>query len=86
MTAKSSEDYWCLLWQEFKIDTSLKKTQVSPQNIAMKLRAGEEASFDVDVFEPSESPVDLYILMDFSYSMRDDLDNLKTMGQQLGEN
>uniref|UniRef100_A0A670IB52 Integrin beta n=1 Tax=Podarcis muralis TaxID=64176 RepID=A0A670IB52_PODMU len=65
------------------IDTSLKKTQVSPQNIAMKLRAGEEASFDVDVFEPSESPVDLYILMDFSYSMRDDLDNLKTMGQQL---
>uniref|UniRef100_A0A670IAM2 Integrin beta n=1 Tax=Podarcis muralis TaxID=64176 RepID=A0A670IAM2_PODMU len=68
---------------EFKIDTSLKKTQVSPQNIAMKLRAGEEASFDVDVFEPSESPVDLYILMDFSYSMRDDLDNLKTMGQQL---
>ncbi|XP_053231894.1 integrin beta-4 isoform X2 [Podarcis raffonei] len=68
---------------EFKIDTSLKKTQVSPQNIAMKLRAGEEATFEVDVFEPSESPVDLYILMDFSYSMRDDLDNLKTMGQQL---
>lgn len=39
----------------------------------------------MDVFQPLESPVDLYILMDFSYSMSDDLDNLKKMGQQLGE-
>ncbi|KAH0629498.1 hypothetical protein JD844_011600, partial [Phrynosoma platyrhinos] len=69
--------------QEFSIDTSLKKTQVSPQNIAMRLRAGEEISFSMDVFEPLESPVDLYILMDFSYSMSNDLDNLKQMGQQL---
>nr|XP_008102630.1 PREDICTED: integrin beta-4 isoform X5 [Anolis carolinensis] len=69
--------------QEFNIDTSLKKTQVSPQNVAMRLRAGEEASFSMDVFEPTESPLDLYILMDFSYSMSDDLDNLKKMGQQL---
>lgn len=36
------------------------------------------------VFEPLESPVDLYILMDFSNSMSDDLDNLKQMGQNLG--
>lgn len=51
----------------------------------MQLRAGEEASFDMDVFQPLESPVDLYILMDFSYSMSDDLSNLKKMGQKLGE-
>ncbi|XP_044309699.1 integrin beta-4 isoform X2 [Varanus komodoensis] len=69
--------------QEFNINTSLKKTQVSPQNIAMRLRAGEEASFSMNVFEPLESPVDLYILMDFSYSMSDDLDNLKSMGENL---
>uniref|UniRef100_A0A8D2LMR5 Integrin beta n=1 Tax=Varanus komodoensis TaxID=61221 RepID=A0A8D2LMR5_VARKO len=68
---------------EFNINTSLKKTQVSPQNIAMRLRAGEEASFSMNVFEPLESPVDLYILMDFSYSMSDDLDNLKSMGENL---
>lgn len=51
----------------------------------MRLRAGEEMSFDMDVFQPKESPLDLYILMDFSYSMSDDLDNLKSMGHNLGE-
>ncbi|XP_015269964.1 PREDICTED: integrin beta-4 isoform X3 [Gekko japonicus] len=69
--------------KEFRIDTSLKRTQVSPQQMSMKLRAGEEVSFQMDVFEPLDSPLDLYILMDFSYSMSDDLDNLKKMGQQL---
>ncbi|XP_019358966.1 PREDICTED: integrin beta-4 isoform X3 [Gavialis gangeticus] len=67
------------------INTFLKKTQMSPQQMYVRLRAGEEASFDMDVFQPLESPVDLYILMDFSYSMSDDLDNLKKMGQQLAE-
>lgn len=58
---------------------------MSPQAMSMRLRAGEEMSFDMDVFQPKESPVDLYILMDFSYSMSDDLDNLKSMGHKLGE-
>lgn len=58
---------------------------MSPQAMFMRLRAGEEMSFDMDVFQPKESPVDLYILMDFSYSMSDDLDNLKSMGHNLGE-
>ncbi|KAJ7316030.1 hypothetical protein JRQ81_002192 [Phrynocephalus forsythii] len=71
--------------KEFNIDTSLKKTQVSPQKIEMSLRAGEESSFSMEVFQPRESPVDLYILMDFSYSMDDDLKNLKIMGQQLAK-
>lgn len=58
---------------------------MSPQAMYMRLRAGEEMSFNMDVFQPKESPVDLYILMDFSYSMSDDLDNLKSMGHNLGE-
>lgn len=58
---------------------------MSPQSMFMRLRAGEEMSFNMDVFQPLESPVDLYILMDFSYSMSDDLDNLKSMGENLGE-
>lgn len=58
---------------------------MSPQAMSIWLRAGEEMSFDMDVFQPKESPVDLYILMDFSYSMSDDLDNLKSMGHNLGE-
>ncbi|KAF1428265.1 Integrin beta-4, partial [Spheniscus humboldti] len=69
--------------QNFSINTSLQRTQVSPQAMFMRLRAGEEMSFNMDVFQPSQSPVDLYILMDFSYSMSDDLDNLKSMGQNL---
>ncbi|NXO59568.1 ITB4 protein, partial [Aramus guarauna] len=71
--------------QNFSINLSLQRTQVSPQAMLMLLRAGEEMSFDMDVFQPSETPVDLYILMDFSYSMSDDLDNLKSMGQKLAE-
>ncbi|NXT71653.1 ITB4 protein, partial [Chaetops frenatus] len=67
------------------INTSLQRTQVSPQAMHMRLRAGEEMSFDMDVFQPRESPVDLYILMDFSYSMSDDLDNLKSMGHNLAD-
>ncbi|NXK96306.1 ITB4 protein, partial [Formicarius rufipectus] len=67
------------------INTSMQKTQVSPQSMMLQLRAGEEMSFQMDVFQPLESPVDLYILMDFSYSMSDDLDNLKSMGQHLAE-
>ncbi|NXW03019.1 ITB4 protein, partial [Fregetta grallaria] len=71
--------------ENFSIDTSLQRTQVSPQSMFMRLQAGEEMSFNMDVFQPLESPVDLYILMDFSYSMSDDLDNLKSMGQNLAE-
>ncbi|NXA25254.1 ITB4 protein, partial [Ibidorhyncha struthersii] len=71
--------------QNISINTSLHRTQVYPQGMVMRLRAGEEMSFNMDVFQPLESPVDLYILMDFSYSMSDDLDNLKSMGQKLAE-
>uniref|UniRef100_A0A8C3CQ65 Integrin beta n=1 Tax=Cairina moschata TaxID=8855 RepID=A0A8C3CQ65_CAIMO len=67
------------------INTRLQRTQVAPQGMFMRLRAGEEMSFNMDVFQPLESPVDLYILMDFSYSMSDDLDNLKSMGHHLAE-
>lgn len=82
---KSHPPYITLSSQNFSINTSLQRTQVSPQSMFMRLRAGEEMSFNMDVFQPLESPVDLYILMDFSYSMSDDLDNLKSMGQKLGE-
>ncbi|XP_041077441.1 integrin beta-4-like isoform X2 [Polyodon spathula] len=67
------------------IDMSLKKTQVSPQRMTMRLRAGEEKVVQMQVFEPTETPVDLYILMDFSNSMSDDLANLKRMGDELAK-
>ncbi|XP_010616711.1 integrin beta-4 isoform X2 [Fukomys damarensis] len=69
--------------EETRIDTTLRRSQVSPQALRVRLRPGEERHFELEVFEPLESPVDLYILMDFSNSMSDDLDNLKQMGQKL---
>uniref|UniRef100_A0A3P8Z4N8 Integrin beta n=1 Tax=Esox lucius TaxID=8010 RepID=A0A3P8Z4N8_ESOLU len=57
--------------------------QVSPQKVTMSLLPGEERVIDMEVYEPVKGPLDLYILMDFSNSMQDDLDNLKKMGTQL---
>ncbi|XP_032945719.1 integrin beta-4 isoform X2 [Rhinolophus ferrumequinum] len=71
--------------EETAIDTTFRRSQVSPQALQVRLRPGEERHFELEVFEPLESPVDLYILMDFSNSMSDDLDNLKQMGQHLAE-
>ncbi|MGH0138960.1 UNVERIFIED_CONTAM: hypothetical protein FKN15_036814 [Acipenser sinensis] len=71
--------------EDVAIDMSLKKTQVSPQRMTMRLRAGEEKVVQMQVFEPTETPVDLYILMDFSNSMSDDLANLKKMGDELAK-
>lgn len=71
--------------QKQPINMRLKQSQVSPQQVSMSLLPGEEKEVDVEVFAPTKGPLDLYILMDFSNSMVDDLNNLKRMGTQLGE-
>lgn len=63
----------------------LEQSQVSPQLVAMSFLPGEEKMVDVEVFAPNKGPLDLYILMDFSNSMADDLISLKNMGKRLGE-
>uniref|UniRef100_A0A665VEH3 Integrin beta n=1 Tax=Echeneis naucrates TaxID=173247 RepID=A0A665VEH3_ECHNA len=63
-----------------KINTRLQQAQVFPQMMSMSLLPGEEKLVDMEVFAPTKGPLDLYILMDFSNSMADDLDNLKRMG------
>ncbi|XP_031424338.1 integrin beta-4 isoform X2 [Clupea harengus] len=65
------------------INQELKYSQVAPQLLTMSLLPGEEREVDMEVFEPAKGPLDLYILMDFSYSMLDDLNNLKEMGEGL---
>ncbi|XP_041830234.1 integrin beta-4 isoform X2 [Melanotaenia boesemani] len=65
------------------IDVKIQQSQVSPQQVSMALLPGDERLMDVQVFAPTRGPLDLYILMDFSNSMEDDLDNLKRMGNQL---
>ena len=74
-----------LALQKDKINTNLQQSQITPQQMSMSFLPGEEKMVDVEVFAPTKGPLDLYILMDFSYSMLDDLNNLKSMGSQLGE-
>ncbi|KAG7236434.1 hypothetical protein INR49_000909 [Caranx melampygus] len=62
-----------------QINTKLQQSQVFPQMMDMTFLPGEEKQVDVEVFAPLKGPLDLYILMDFSNSMADDLDNLKRM-------
>ncbi|KAG9350376.1 hypothetical protein JZ751_026731 [Albula glossodonta] len=66
-----------------QINVKLNQSQVAPQHMRMRLAPGEEHDVEMHVFEPTRGPLDLYILMDFSNSMSDDLDNLKRMGDEL---
>ncbi|KAG7245564.1 hypothetical protein CRUP_017304, partial [Coryphaenoides rupestris] len=66
-----------------QINVRLAQAQVTPQQMSMSFLPGEERVLDMEVFAPVKGPLDLYILMDFSNSMSDDLDNLKRMGKEL---
>uniref|UniRef100_A0A667ZBN2 Integrin beta n=1 Tax=Myripristis murdjan TaxID=586833 RepID=A0A667ZBN2_9TELE len=66
-----------------QINVKLQQAQVSPQLMSMSFLPGQERTVDMEVFAPTKGPLDLYILMDFSNSMADDLDNLKSMGKDL---
>ncbi|XP_042350248.1 integrin beta-2 [Plectropomus leopardus] len=57
--------------------------QLSPQKINLRLRPGLPTTFSVSFKRVEGYPVDLYYLMDLSYSMKDDLQNVKGLGQQL---
>ncbi|XP_059199071.1 integrin beta-2 [Centropristis striata] len=57
--------------------------QLSPQKINLELRPGLPSKFTVSFKRVEGYPVDLYYLMDLSYSMKDDLENVKELGQDL---
>uniref|UniRef100_A0A3Q3IYQ9 Integrin beta n=1 Tax=Monopterus albus TaxID=43700 RepID=A0A3Q3IYQ9_MONAL len=58
-------------------------TQIKPQKLYMSLRPGDAQRFTVSVKQVEDYPVDLYYLMDLSYSMKDDLARLHTLGNEL---
>ncbi|KAK9407362.1 integrin beta-7 [Crotalus adamanteus] len=60
--------------------------QLSPQRIVLQLRPGKEQSFTVRFKRAEGYPVDLYYLMDLSYSMKDDLEKIKQLGSDLMAN
>ncbi|XP_075032992.1 integrin beta-3 [Mixophyes fleayi] len=60
-------------------------TQMTPQKIALYLRPDDSKSFTVKVRQVEDYPVDIYYLMDLSYSMKDDLESIQTLGTRLAE-
>ncbi|KAK6473061.1 integrin beta-3-like [Huso huso] len=58
-------------------------TQISPQKLEINLRPDDSQKFSVQVRQVEDYPVDLYYLMDLSYSMKDDLQKLRTLGNDL---
>ncbi|XP_047456513.1 integrin beta-2-like [Mugil cephalus] len=57
--------------------------QMSPQKINLQLRPGLPQTFRVAFRRVQGYPVDLYYLMDLSYSMKDDLQKIKELGNDL---
>ncbi|CAH2305600.1 integrin beta-6 [Pelobates cultripes] len=60
-------------------------TQIAPQRIILNLRPGNDVTFQVNVRQSEDYPVDLYYLMDLSASMHDDLKTIKELGSTLSK-
>ncbi|XP_077347216.1 integrin beta-1-A isoform X2 [Lithobates pipiens] len=60
-----------------------KITQIRPQQLKFELRSGEPQTFNLTFRRAEDYPIDLYYLMDLSYSMKDDLENVKSLGTAL---
>ncbi|XP_055521127.1 integrin beta-1-B-like [Leucoraja erinacea] len=58
-------------------------TQIRPQKLTLKLRSGEPQTFSLTFKRAEDYPIDLYYLMDLSFSMKDDLENVKKLGTEL---
>ncbi|XP_044535177.1 integrin beta-7 [Gracilinanus agilis] len=58
-------------------------TQLAPQNVRLQLRLGETQRLRVRFRRAEGYPVDLYYLMDLSYSMKDDLERVRQLGHSL---
>lgn len=57
--------------------------QVSPRRISVDVRPGQPQTFQLTVRPARNFPIDLYLLMDLSFSMRDDLQNLQSLSSNL---
>ncbi|KAG5852810.1 hypothetical protein ANANG_G00066510 [Anguilla anguilla] len=59
--------------------------QIRPQEVKLLLRPGKPHTLPFRFKRAEDYPVDLYYLMDLSYSMKDDLENVKNLGENLLE-
>ncbi|XP_030624832.1 integrin beta-1 isoform X2 [Chanos chanos] len=58
-------------------------TQIQPQKLTLSLRSGEPQTINLKFKRTEDYPIDLYYLMDLSYSMKDNLENVKNLGTSL---
>ena len=54
--------------------------QISPQRVSAQLRPGRPVTLQFEVAHAKQFPIDLYFLMDLSWSMRDSRENLAKLG------
>ncbi|KAL4659297.1 integrin beta-3 [Arapaima gigas] len=66
-----------------KATSGMDVTQIQPQRLHLKLRPDDPKKFTVKVRQVEDYPVDLYYLMDLSNSMKDDLNRLRSLGDEL---
>ncbi|KAJ8359034.1 hypothetical protein SKAU_G00155590 [Synaphobranchus kaupii] len=57
--------------------------QLQPQSLHLKIRIGVPETFEVWFKRAEGYPIDLYYLMDLSYSMKDDLEKIKHLGEEI---
>ncbi|KAJ8260338.1 hypothetical protein GJAV_G00179810 [Gymnothorax javanicus] len=57
--------------------------QLQPQSLHLKVRVGVPETFQVWFKRAEGYPIDLYYLMDLSYSMKDDLEKIKHLGDDI---
>ncbi|EDO45831.1 predicted protein, partial [Nematostella vectensis] len=73
------------IFSETKNDPVGATIQVTPQRVTLKLRPGIPSILPVTIRPAENYPVDLYYLMDMSWSMENDLDNLKKLAGKIAE-
>ncbi|KAI6220095.1 Integrin beta-PS [Aphelenchoides fujianensis] len=64
-------------------DEETENIQLRPQEVEIRIRPKSMARFDVTFRQAVDYPVDLYYLMDLSYSMKDDKEKLSQLGDLL---
>ncbi|KAI4900777.1 hypothetical protein NFI96_017573 [Prochilodus magdalenae] len=57
--------------------------QLRPQKLHLKIRVGVPQTFEVAFKRAEGYPIDMYYLMDLSFSMRDDLEKVKSLGRNV---
>ena len=57
-----------------------RKSRIHPLNAQAEIRVGHYVDVNFTISEPEIYPVELYYLMDVSYSMREDMETMKSVG------